>query len=100
MKARTFHQLGFPIQRIRTKENGGSEDAFKGRHQPTIFFASLLEPKGFQHLGPAAEAHGWALLLHRERSQVDRHEPVLAEGQTVGGMPSDLQQKASVPALK
>src|SRR4051794_18752403 len=90
VKTRALHQLRLATHRVRAEEDRRAEDALKRRDQAAVLCASFLHSESMEHLGPAVKAYGGTLLLHSQRGQIDRHEPVLAKRQTVGGMSGDL----------
>ena len=58
-----------------------------------------MQTEGVQHLGRAVKGNSRTLLPNRHRRQEDRHDPVLAERQTIFRMTGDLQNELSIAAF-
>jgi hypothetical protein len=89
-ESRTLDHLGSSSERIGAEENGRPEDPFEGGHQALVLLSSFVHVERFQHFGRSSEANCLALLAHRKRGQINRHDSVLTERQTVAGMTRDL----------
>jgi hypothetical protein len=81
------------------KEDRCAKDPLEGCDQPTVLRPALLKSEGIQHLSGAVEDNPRRLLTDRHSREEDRNQTVLAPGQAITGMASDLKDELPVPAF-
>src|SRR5262249_22501653 len=82
------------------KKDCGAEDPFERGNQASIFLAAFLHSERIEHFGAALEANHLALLLDSQSCEKYWYETILAEGEAIIRMTSDLQNKMSVAAFE
>ena len=79
-----------------TKENRGRKDTLESFDHAAIVGAVFGQAKEFQDLGGRFEVDRTGLLFHRESSDPDGNQAVLAVRQIESGMSRDFEREAAV----
>jgi len=98
MKTRSIYETAAIWLVFGPEEDRRGEDAMEALHNSAVMAAVLGEPEEVQHLSSAFEMDNPAFLLNGERRYPDGNEAVLAEGQAVFRVASDIEKQPAVPA--
>lgn len=78
------------------EKDGGTKDPLERLNQAAILRSASLHAERVQHLGPAFEGDGLALLANGQSGEVKRNEAVLPPRQSVAWMAGYLQEESAV----
>src|SRR5215472_12306517 len=70
MEPRLVHNGRYRSTGVSSEEDGSSEDALEGAHQPAILGSALLHAEGVQHFGGAAKGDPARLLVNCSRCAI------------------------------
>jgi hypothetical protein len=99
VEAGALHHLCLTVERVRSKEDRGSEDPLESGNQAAVLLASGMHAEALQHLGGGSKANHLGLLLNGQGGQEDGHEAVLTKRHTEVRMAGDLKEEAAIAPL-